>query len=121
MYRVCVEIAANYLAKYARARRLNLEIEVLAHDAAVYMIEQYLRKPGFRIRRLSAYIHFGCFKVLFRDKERDLMEVSWDSIPPNAEPAYDAAGIPDESGEEVKVFRQGLLFEDPATGQEIWT
>jgi hypothetical protein len=58
MYRLCVDIASNYIGKYAKGKGLNLDITELSHDSAVYVIEQYLKKPGFRIERISAYMHF---------------------------------------------------------------
>jgi hypothetical protein len=81
MYSLCSDIASNYIRKYARAKRLpHLDIAELSHDSAVYVIDQYLRKPGFRIMRISAYMHFGCIKTLFRGKKREQREVPYNSL-----------------------------------------
>jgi hypothetical protein len=78
MYLLCIDIASNYIAKYARVRRLELDVAELSHDSAVFVIEQYLRKPEFRVNRISAYMHFGCIKNLYHDAKRDYLEVSYE-------------------------------------------
>ncbi|MDR0388370.1 MAG: hypothetical protein LBH57_10085 [Treponema sp.] len=107
MYGVCVEIAGNYIRKYARKRRLSLDAGELAHDSAVYVIDQYLRKPRFRVGRISAYIHYGCVKSLFRDKE-------WDRRKAPYEESLLAAAVTEDPPEEApeQTWKQGLLFEE---------
>jgi hypothetical protein len=78
MYQVAVEVSANYIRKYQNSRGLRLDVDTLSHDAAIYIVEQYLRKPEFRVDRLSAYAHFGCLKVLFADSKRERREVSYE-------------------------------------------
>jgi hypothetical protein len=80
MYEVCVEISTNYINKYQKSRGLHLDVNELSHVAALFIIEQYLRKPEFKILKLSGYIHFGCLKALFKDSEREKREVSWDAL-----------------------------------------
>jgi hypothetical protein len=140
MYRLCVEIATNYITKYARKRGLRLDIPELSHDSAIYAIEQYLKKPEFRIKSISAYMYLGCIKNLFRDKERDQREVSNDEFLLNAESAYTVESSLDEGGQDPVVgfligatkpraapqggrhepvlIKQGLLFEDTATEKQ---
>lgn len=142
MYRLCVDMATNYIRKYARDKGLPLDIPELAHDSAVYVIEQYLKKPGFRIDRISAYMHFGCVKSLFRNKEREQREISYeefildgglgqtsgagsgrDSPPPSGGLSIRVAGrFAPEAGTALRgepaMIRQGLLFEDAATGKD---
>jgi hypothetical protein len=131
MYRLCVDIATNYIRKYARKRGLHLDIPELSHDSALYAIEQYLKKPGFRINRISAYMHFGCVKNLCRNKEREQREVSYDAYLLNEQAAY-AVEESYERGEpepvegfkmrvcrhEPVIIKQWLLFEDAATRKE---
>jgi hypothetical protein len=100
MYRLCVEIATNYITKYARKRGLRLDIPELSHDSAIYAIEQYLKKPEFRINRISAYMYLGCIKNLFRDKDRDQREVSYEEMPLHAESAYAVESSLDEGGQD---------------------
>jgi hypothetical protein len=83
MYCLCVDLASNYITKYARERGLYLDIGELSHDSAIFVIDQYLRKPEFKIDRISAYIHFGCVKVLYQGKERDRREVSYEFLDKN--------------------------------------
>jgi hypothetical protein len=79
MYEVCVEMSKNYINKYQSSRGLNLDVDELSHVAALFVIEQYLRKPDFLIRKLSGYMHFGCLKALFKDSKREQNEVSYDA------------------------------------------
>lgn len=129
MYSLCVDIASNYIGKYARERGLPLDIPELSHDSAVYVIEQYLKKPGFRIERISAYMHFGCIKNLFRNKEREQREVSYDErllneasvyaaeVSPNGGFPMGVRTAPQSGRHEPAIIRQGLLFEDSAEGK----
>jgi hypothetical protein len=132
MYKLCVEIASNYIRKYAKGKGLSLNIPELSHDSAVYAIEQYLKKPGFRIERISAYMHFGCVKSLFRDKERERREVSYEDLllngglghgfgaEPVAEPVPRRArgGQPADDRRQSVLIKQGLLFCDQNTGKD---
>jgi hypothetical protein len=142
MYRLCVEIASNYIKKYARKRGLNLDIPELSHDSALYAIEQYLKKPGFRIKSISAYMYLGCIKNLFKNKDRDQREVFNDEALLNAESAYTVEAGLDEGGRapvkgfpigaarpgqraapqgdrhESVILKQGLLFEELETGRD---
>jgi hypothetical protein len=77
MYGIAGEAARNYLRKYCRRKGIRLNnLTEKAHDAALFVIEQYLRKPAFKVIKISAYIHFGVLKVLFKDKERETREVT---------------------------------------------
>jgi hypothetical protein len=140
MYLLCVEIATNYIAKYARERGLSLDIPGLSHDSAMYAIEQYLKKPEFKIKRISAYMYFGCIKTMSRDKDRDQREaVSYDEFLLNEEAARAGEASPDENGpgldrvkasatgpgvnpqggrHEPAILKQWLLFEDTAMGED---
>jgi hypothetical protein len=81
MYSVAKDIAYNYIKKYCNQRGLHhLDIEEKSHDAALFVIEQYLRKPQFRVERISAYIYFGTRKALFKDKDRETLERSYEEI-----------------------------------------
>jgi hypothetical protein len=78
MYLIAKEAAKNYISKYCRTRGLKLNINELSHDSAIYIIEQYLRKPSFHVDKLSAYIYFGVKKSLFKDKEIEQREISYE-------------------------------------------
>jgi hypothetical protein len=88
MYLIAKEAAKNYISKYCRARGLKLNIDELSHDSAIYIIEQYLRKPEFKIEKISSYIYFGTRKSLFRDKEQEQCEISWDELNENKNKDY---------------------------------
>jgi hypothetical protein len=80
MYRIAGEAARNYLRKHLKKKGIRLNnLDELAHDAALFVIEQYLRKPWFKVRKLSAYIYFGIIKVLYKDKKRETSEVSYEA------------------------------------------
>ncbi|MDR0722088.1 MAG: hypothetical protein LBF75_04735 [Treponema sp.] len=78
MYQVAKHVAHHYLLKYCRNKKLHLEVPDLAHDAAMYIIEQYLKPKVFRVQRLSAYIYFGVIKVLYRDYKKGVSVISYD-------------------------------------------
>jgi hypothetical protein len=99
MYKLCVDIASNYIGKYERERGLQLDIPELSHDSALYAIEQYLKKPEFKIKRISAYMYFGCIKILYRDKDREQREVSYDEFLLNEK--YEAGTDREESDREL--------------------
>jgi hypothetical protein len=80
MYGIAEEAARNYLKKYCRKKGIRLDnLGEKAHDAALYVIEQHLRKPGFKVMRLSAYIHFGVLKALYKNKDQEMNETSYEA------------------------------------------
>jgi hypothetical protein len=80
MYEVAKQAAFNYLQKYCHNHGIKLNNKELSHDAAMFVIEQHLKKPEWRVKRISAYIHFGVIKVLYRDKEREIREDSYEEM-----------------------------------------
>jgi hypothetical protein len=114
MYRLCVDMAGNYIRKYARERRLKLDVAELSHDSAVFVIERYLKEPGFKIDRISAYMYFGCVKNLYRDKEWEQRRVSYDDYMNGREQEY---AIEEPPGHDRVPIKQGLLFADSVKGK----
>jgi hypothetical protein len=81
MYLIAKEAAGNYIKKYCNQRGLHhLDIDEKSHEAALFVIEQYLRKPDFKVDRISAYVYFGVTKSLFKDKDREQNEVSYEEM-----------------------------------------
>jgi hypothetical protein len=81
MYETAKEVSYNYLRKYCQRKGIRLRnLAELSHDSAMFVIDQYLRKPDFKILRISAYIHFGVIKTLFRNKDTETSEVSYEGI-----------------------------------------
>jgi hypothetical protein len=83
MYEVAKQCSRNYITKYCHRHGLNtyhFNIDDKAHDSAMFVIIQYLEKPNFRVNRISAYMHYGQLKVLFKDKDREMNEMSWDEL-----------------------------------------
>jgi hypothetical protein len=81
MYEIAKDAAGNYIRKYCASHGLyHLDTDEMAHDASLFVIEQYLKKPGFSVNKISAYIHFGVMKSLFKDKDREMLAVSWDEL-----------------------------------------
>jgi hypothetical protein len=79
MYCVAKEAATNYIRKYCKQRGLfHLDIAEKSHVAALFVIEQYLKKPEFKVLKISAYIHFGTQKALFKDKDIEQREISYE-------------------------------------------
>jgi hypothetical protein len=80
LYYICLKLAKKYLNKYCKKKGIILNIEEKSHDAAVFVIEQYLKKPEFKVKRISAYIYFGTIKALYKDKHREMNEVSYEEM-----------------------------------------
>jgi hypothetical protein len=81
MYSIAKEAAYNYLKKYRQQHGLyNLDIKEKSHEAALFIIEQYLKKPEFHVDKLSAYIYFGCLKSLFKNIKTEQMELSYEEL-----------------------------------------
>jgi hypothetical protein len=80
LYNLCVKLAKKYLNKYCRKKGISLNIEEKSHDAAVFVIEQDLKKPHFKVIRISAYIYFGVIKNLYKDKHIEMNEVSYEEM-----------------------------------------
>ena len=90
MYWLVREIQSNYIYDYIRKHGLFFdfdETEDKIEDATVFVIDKYLKNKDFRIKRLSAYAHFGMLKALFKDKDKEtaLKEITpeqWMSMTP---------------------------------------
>jgi hypothetical protein len=81
MYEIAKQCSYNYLKKYCNQRGLHhLDIDEKSHDAALFVIEQYLKKPEFKVNKISAYIHFGVCKVLFHNKDYEMREISYEEM-----------------------------------------
>jgi GH35 family endo-1,4-beta-xylanase len=79
MYELIKNIARNYIRAYCQKKGLVLgNREEKAHEASMYCIIQYLKKPGFKIDKISSYAHFGVIKNLFKDKDIEMSEVSYE-------------------------------------------
>jgi hypothetical protein len=80
LYFICVKLAKKYLNKYCRKKGITLNTEEKSHDSAMFVIEQYLKKPHFKVDRISAYLYFGVIKSLYKDKHIEMNEVSYEEI-----------------------------------------
>jgi hypothetical protein len=81
MYEITKEAAYNYIKKYCQQRGLyHLDIDEKSHEAAIFVIEQYLKKPEFKVEKISAYVYFGIQKALFKNKDIEMNEVSYDEL-----------------------------------------
>jgi hypothetical protein len=81
MYEIAKQAAFNYIKKYCQSHGLyNFDISEKSHDAALFVIEQYLKKPEFKIDKISAYVYFGVQKSLFKNKDIEMREVSYDEL-----------------------------------------
>jgi hypothetical protein len=81
MYLIAKEAAYNYIKNYCKQRGLyNLDIDEKYHEASVFVIEQYLKKPEFKVNKISAYIYFGIQKSLFHNKDIEMNECSLEEL-----------------------------------------
>jgi hypothetical protein len=80
LYFICVKISNKYLNKYCQKKGITLNIKEKSHDSALFVIEQYLKKPHFKVNRISAYVYFGVIKSLYKDKHIEMNEVSYEEM-----------------------------------------
>jgi hypothetical protein len=81
MYKIAKNVAQNYIKKYCVSHGLrHLDIDEASHDASLFVIEQYLRKPEFNVKKISAYVYFGVKKALFKNKDVEMRETSYDEM-----------------------------------------
>jgi hypothetical protein len=81
MYLICIEIATNYIKNYCKKYNVTLsDIELKAHDAATYCIMQYLKRPEFKIEKISSYAYFGFQRSMFANSKQEMQEVSLDEL-----------------------------------------
>jgi hypothetical protein len=79
MYELIKNIARNYIRAYCQKKGIRIgDKEEKAHESSMYCICQYIRKPGFKIDKISSYAHFGVLKSLFKDKDIEMSEVSYE-------------------------------------------
>lgn len=73
IYLAAVRIAAGMVARQCERRRLGLSMEQIAekaHDAASYVAEQFMRRPGFALRKPASYIYTCVLKEMYGRKRR---------------------------------------------------
>jgi hypothetical protein len=80
MYEIAKQVSFNYINKYCKKKGIILNIEELSHDSALFVIEQYLRKPEFKVKKISAYAYFGTIKSLFKNKKIEMTEISYEEL-----------------------------------------
>ncbi len=72
MYKVAYKYCVNLILQYVHQKGLIWADETIkekAHDCATWLIEPYLRKPDFKIKKLSSYAHFAKLKILYSNKD----------------------------------------------------
>src|SRR5574344_1159383 len=68
MYLIIRTIEKRYISKYIKKHHLIFDDETFedkVETACIFVIEQYLKKPDFKIEKISAYCYFGMIKSLF--------------------------------------------------------
>ena len=71
MYLLLLEFYRNYITDYARKRGLKFTketIDDLRTEMAERTISHYLKKPDFRIEKLSSYGYFDFIKIITQNK-----------------------------------------------------
>ena len=74
MYLLLLEFYKNYITDYARKRALKFTketIDDLRTEMAERTISHYLKKPDFRIEKLSSYGYFDFIKIITQNKTED--------------------------------------------------
>ena len=74
MYLLLLEFYRNYITDYARKRGLKFTketIDDLRTEMAERTISHFLKKPDFRIEKLSSYGYFDFIKIITQNKTED--------------------------------------------------
>ena len=74
MYLLLLEFYRNYITDYAKKRGLKFTketIDDLRTEMAERTILHYLKKPDFRIEKLSSYGYFDFIKIITQNKTED--------------------------------------------------
>lgn len=72
MFLVAYEYFHNALVCYAQRHGIYFWssdfIDTLAEDCTTWILEMYLRRPSFKIQKLTSYGHFSLLKNIAKDK-----------------------------------------------------
>ncbi len=83
MYEVAYKYCCHLLLQYVQQKGFNWSDEKIrekAHDCATWLIEPYLRRKDFKIKKLSSYAHFAKLKILYGHKNEEQNELSLDEF-----------------------------------------
>ena len=81
IYLVLKDYFENLFIKYSRQKSLNWDNETIkekAHDASTRMIERFIKKPDFKIDKLTSYGHWDFVKILYQDKDYEMNTSSYE-------------------------------------------
>jgi hypothetical protein len=80
MYKLIKGLVTNYINRYCMRKGIKYlkDREDKIHDAAMFVIMRYLKKPSFRVEKISSYAHFGKLKSLFENMSKEMNEVSYE-------------------------------------------
>jgi len=81
MYQITYQMQKNYLRKYCQKTGCYFDKDIFndkVEDATIFVIDKFLKKPDFYIKRLSAYAHFGMLKILFDKKDQEMKTASFE-------------------------------------------
>jgi hypothetical protein len=81
MYRVCFELAKKFVLILTRRFGLGfMDIDELAHDSAVKVINLYITKPGFKVKSINACLNFCCMEAMRHNKTWNKKTVSMEPL-----------------------------------------
>jgi hypothetical protein len=78
MYETAREVAGSYIKRYCKRKGIWLDIDEKSHDAATFVIDKYLKHPGFKVIQISVYAYYGVKKTLFGNKDTEMKETSYE-------------------------------------------
>jgi hypothetical protein len=82
MYLMCLEIAARYIKKVASSRKICMEVNEFAHDAATYVTCRYIKDPEFKLNPMVPYVFLACKSAMSRDNTWNMRKVSYEDWMP---------------------------------------
>jgi hypothetical protein len=77
MYLICVDLAVKFIGKITK-KYCSPDDEAV-HDSALYLIDRYLKDPGFRLsEKMSGYFYYYCLHAVHADSAWDKRKVSFE-------------------------------------------
>ncbi len=117
MYAKLCELALKYVGKECKIILTDAERQQKAHDAATYIIEQYLKRPDFAIKNsFSGYIYKRVQYELYKTQHRacDKIVVYTDKLPDGKQKKKYKYVVHDAATDTTEIYENGAaLYMNP--------
>ena len=76
LYKLIRGYMTGFLKSYARKKKFFMDdLEGKTEDCTYFIIEQYIKKPGWKIDRFTAYYHNAIVKIVHGEKQKQHDEI----------------------------------------------